>query len=422
MSKLRKNATYMITGQLATVFFQGVQFFLVARALGPEEFGRVAGMLAITAALLPFSGVGAGNVMVMRLARRDGEPQVYFGNALVVVLVSGILLTLLALLINATLLRGVASWENMLLFALSEIMMTKLIDIAVHVFYGLDRHEFSGFFYALQSAFRMLLSASLFLFPHPTAWHWGCLHLAAGAAAMLVVVIMTIRQVGLPKPNIHLALKELKVGVFFSIGLSSKSLYTDIDKAVLARFASPEICGAYTAAFRLIFIAYTPIRAILQASMARFFRAGTNGVTGPVQFANKIVFWAALYAITFAICVYVAAPMVRLLLGDAYTMSVSILQSLALVPLVLVLQDVYSDALTGAGRQGLRSIFQVIVAILCFCSNMVLVPMYSWAGSVTSTYLSQALLAVLIIGCIVVLSRRSSPASDATSLSPERGS
>ena len=85
MSKLRKNATYMITGQLATVFFQGVQFFLVARALGPEEFGRVAGMLAITAALLPFSGVGAGNVMVMRLAREDGEPQVYFGNALVVV-------------------------------------------------------------------------------------------------------------------------------------------------------------------------------------------------------------------------------------------------------------------------------------------------------------------------------------------------
>ncbi len=406
MSKFKKNAVYMLIGQLSVALFQGVQFLIVARVLGPSEFGRVAGVVAITAVLLPFSGVGAGNVLVLRMARNDGDVRVYFGNALLVVVGSGLLLSLLAVFWGVGFLRGGISVELMLVFAISEIILTKLIDIAVHVFYGLDQHRYSGFFYALQSALRMLAATALFFVAHASAICWSMLHLGAGAASLAVVLYITIRQIGWPKFDVALALRELKTGVFYSIGLSSKSVYTDIDKAVLARYVGPDIGGAYTAAFRLIFIAYTPVRALLQASMARLFREGSAGVSGPVRFATRIVIWGSLYALFFAMAVSWGAPLIKFLIGDAYVLSVDILRAMALVPLVLLLQDAYSDALMGAGRQGLRSAFQVFVAVLCFGCNMILVPIYSWRGAVATTYLSQALLAILVLGCITVLMQR----------------
>ncbi|MET0285284.1 MAG: oligosaccharide flippase family protein [Polyangiales bacterium] len=42
---------------------------LLARGLGPSEFGRFATANAVTALLMPFSGLGFANVMVMRSTR-----------------------------------------------------------------------------------------------------------------------------------------------------------------------------------------------------------------------------------------------------------------------------------------------------------------------------------------------------------------
>ena len=70
---LRRNALHMVGAQFSGSLLQGLQFVLIARALGAHDFGRMAGVLAITSVLLPFSGVGAGNVMVMRLARKEAR-------------------------------------------------------------------------------------------------------------------------------------------------------------------------------------------------------------------------------------------------------------------------------------------------------------------------------------------------------------
>lgn len=406
MSELKKNSIYMLAGQMAVVFFQGVQFLLVARALGPLEFGRVAGVLAIAAVLLPFSGLGSGNVMVLRLARNEGDVRTYFGNAIFVAAVSGIVLTIISILFGVSFLSSFATYELLLIFSVSEIILTKLIDIAVHVFYGLEKHIYSSFFYAAHSASRMLFSLPLLYINSPNAEQWAWLHLLAGLTALALVFAMTIRQIGIPKLDVSLAFHELREGLPFSVGLASKSIYTDIDKAVLAKYSSPEIGGAYTAAFRLIFIAYAPIRAVLQASMARLFREGELGIFAPVKFATRIVIWGSVYSIVFAVLIYIAAPLITYLLGDAYFLSVNILQSMALVPLILVLQDAYSDALMGAGRQTLRSVFQVSVAVICFAMNMYLIPIHSWKGAVFSTYFSQAFLALLIIGSIWILIHR----------------
>lgn len=426
MGKLKRNAIHMFGSQLLVALFQGIQFILIARALGAHDFGRMSGILAMTAVLLPFSGLGAENVIVIRLARGLGNAQVYFGNALFVAIISGLLLTSLYIAWGLTFLPTLTTPLLLLVFGISEILVTKLIDISAHVFFGFERHAYSGIFYSLHSFFRMLFALIFFAlffhnaellhqlqllcsfvnFPKDSLQLWAWFHLAAGLFALTIVLFVTIRQIGCPTFDLKLALRELKIGVFYSIGLSAKSVYINIDKTILARYVSPEINGAYTAAFRLIYMAFSPIESVLLAASARFFREGSKGVGASFRMATRIIIYGSLYCLAFALLVFICAPLIPFILGKSYALSTEILRWLALLPLFLMLQDAYSDALTGADRQMARSLFQVIVALICFGLNMVLIPKFSWMGSVAATYISQMVLAILIISLGVFLMRR----------------
>jgi O-antigen/teichoic acid export membrane protein len=407
---LRRNALHMVGAQFTGSLLQGLQFILIARALGAHDFGRMAGVLAITSVLLPFSGVGAGNVMVMRLARKEAPPALYFGNALMVAAVSGSLLIALAALAGPLFLRDPTLLGLIVLLGISEILVTKFIDIAAHVFYGLDRHAFSGSFFTLQAALRLCAAVVFYaLLSQHGVMLWAAMHLASGIVAAAIVIALTVRQIGAPRLDLPLALRELKVGVLFSIGLSANSVYTDIDKAVLARYASAQINGQYTAAYRLVYMAFTPVMAVLMATQGMFFRAGAQqGLSATLKLALRMAWLGAVYCLALAALLYMAAPLVAWALGPQYLLSVEILQALSLLPLVLMAQSVFSEALTGANRQRARSIAQVGVAALCFGLNMALVPGLGWQGAAIATYVSQAVLAVAVVW-IIWLSVRERP-------------
>ena len=73
------NSAYTIGSYVSLAVLQGLQFFLLARALGSHEFGIVASVVAITSAFVPFCSLGLGNVAIMHLtrgqARADESPQ-----------------------------------------------------------------------------------------------------------------------------------------------------------------------------------------------------------------------------------------------------------------------------------------------------------------------------------------------------------
>lgn len=410
LAPLRRNALHMLGAHFTSSVLQGLQFILIARALGAHDFGRMAGVLAITSALLPFSGVGAGNVMVMRLARAEASPALYFGNALMVALVSAGVLVALAALAGPLFLRDSSLLGLILLLGTSEILVTKLIDIAAHVFYGLDQHAFSGAFYTVQAAVRLCAAVTFYAFlsKHGVIF-WAAMHLISGVLAAWVVLHVTVRQIGWPTLNWRLALSELKVGVLFSIGLSANSVYTDIDKAVLARYESADINGQYTAAYRLVYMAFSPVMAVLMATQGLFFRAGSaSGLSATMKLAARVAWLGCVYCTALAALLYFASPLVVWALGEQYRLSVEILRALALLPLVLMTQSVLSEALTGADRQRARSFVQVVVALSCFALNMTLVPQLGWHGAVVATYASQLVLAAAI-GFVIWRSVRQLP-------------
>jgi len=415
-----RNCLYTVGSQTSLAALQALQFVMVARLLGPNEFGLVAGVTAVTAALQPYAGLGMGNVAAMRLARGEASGALFLGNALAVTTASGLVGIGVALAAGLLLFGHPGLWLMILLFGISEIVVGRYIEATAHVLWGQDRHGGAAFVYHVLLLLRVLAAALLYFLPGPpTGVDWAVLQLLATVAAMAVAAVVMLRRVGRPRWDLRMARADARVGAFHSLAASAKGIYTDVDKALLARLAAPEVGGAYTAAYRIVFMAYTPVIAVLLALQGRAFRTGGKaGLQGTAGMMNRVALSGLAYCALVGATLFAAAPLLPLLLGHAYASSTEVLRSLCLLPLLMMVQTVYAQALTAADAQKVVSLLYVGAALVSVGLNVVLIPGHGWQGSVVAAYASQGLLAGAILLYIRAFRGRHAPAVQAAGSAP----
>lgn len=389
----KNNVFPLIIGQLGVAALQGFQLLMVARTLGPHEFGRIAAVLAVTTALLPFAGLGTANMMVMHLARGERDAGRLYGSSLTAGVLSGLLLTAMVML-------GFYCWDGpdhllmVLLFCLSELVFTKIVDISQHVYFGMDRHAVASKFLILLSGLRFIGALLMLLLHFQSGEAWGVAHLSGGILAAALVVCFTLKTTKGWSVDFRKMFHDIKLGVFFSLGFASRGVYIDIDKAILPRYEPVAINGAYTAAFRLVYMCTTPLTAALLALQARMYRAGgTHGLAETARIARRAMVVGTLYGVVVGALIYVLAPLLPLLIGAQYALSVDVMRALAFLPIPLFIQSAMSDALAAANHQRARSAVQMLVAVLAVGLNFMLIPDWSWKGAVIAAYGCQFTLA-----------------------------
>jgi O-antigen/teichoic acid export membrane protein len=131
----------------------------------------------------------------------------------------------------------------------------------------------------------------------------------------------------------------------------------------------------------------------MDANSVRLFQRSAEGITSALRCAFTIFPTLLGYAVVIGIAQSIAAPLAPIVLGHSYSQCVIVLRCLAWMPVIQVIHFLLGDVLAGVDRQGARSLCQLIVAIANVGLNLWLIPLYSWAGAVTATYVSEGLLA-----------------------------
>ncbi|MET0286483.1 MAG: oligosaccharide flippase family protein [Polyangiales bacterium] len=397
---------HVLGGTATTTALQGLMFLLLARGLGPTEFGRIATANSVTALLMPFSGFGFANVMIMRGTRDPSVLPLYFGNALVMALCSGSLLVAVSGLAAGTWLSTELPIALMLVIAVGELLAAKVIDICWHVFIAREQLHFTSRVMGFHSASRLTFAAGyVWLNETPTAAGWAWWLLACNTLVSALILSFTMKLVGPLRTSFAVARSELGMGGSFAIGISAKGFYTDADKMFLARFAGAEVVGHYTVAFRVIQIALAPIRALSLSLQGRLFRAGEKGIKSSLRVTMKVLVPLSAAALVLAIGFYFTAPLLTIFAGEKYTGSVEILQTLCLLPLLLAAQSLMTDTLASAGYQRFAAIALTLAAVLVCVLCMTLIPTLGWRGAAFASYASQGMLIVTTIATIVRLTR-----------------
>ena len=362
---------------------------------------------ALTNIIAPFVGMGSGNLLIKNVAKNKSLFAEYWGNGLLVTLVSGIALVGFVILSSIALLPHTIPVFAILCISVSDLIIVKFVEMAAFAFQAFEMLSRNAHLNVLISSTRLVgIVALALILPHPTIHAWSGVYLAGSILAASISVVWVTICLGRPKLALDRIRGESFEGFKFSTGLSAQTIYNDIDKTMLARLGTLEATGIYSAAYRLIDVAFIPVRALLNAALPGFFRSGLEGIGGTLRYSRRLLIHILPYSLfAFAVLMF-GAPLVPRILGPQYADVTEALRWLSVLPLLKTLHYFAADALTGAGYQGTRTTVQVGIAVFNVGFNVWIIPAYGWRGAAWSSIASDGLLAAILWFIAMRLLRR----------------
>jgi O-antigen/teichoic acid export membrane protein len=407
-SALARNTSWMLLGQGLKLVIQALYFTVIARSLGAPKYGAFVGVVGLVGVLFPFGTLGSGYLLVKNVARDRHQFGKSWGKALSTTFLSSSILFGVVILASRFLLPVTIPLRLAMLVAASDLFGMNITGICGQAFMAFDRLKWTAALNVLLSTSRLVAAVLLVaLYPHPSALQWGTFYFASTSIVTLVALLLVLVQLGAPTFSLPRTFAETREGLYFSVSQSAQTIYNDIDKAMLARLGTLEATGIYGAAYRLIDVSFAPVLSLLAAAYSNFFRVGTGGISATLQYARPLILHALGYATLVSVALLAGAGIVPYILGGEYRLTVEALRWLAILPMLKGVHYFLSDALAGAGYQGLRTLIHVGVAVFNVLINLWLIPAYSWRGAAWSSIASDALLVCGIGAAALVLSRGS---------------
>lgn len=377
---------------------QGLYFLALARELGPSGLGTFAGCLAIVSVIAPFSGLGSGQILLRDTSRDPGRFRGRLWQALAAIGGTGALATLVMSGAAIAFLHQTEFAATLVALSVSELIFGRINDLSAQSFQAHDEVGRAGIVTAGVSVGRLGMIAVWLAVPiHRTAESWSDFYLLASAVCALVALGAVAARHGTPTRARSRLSDFVGAGLSFSIGTASKTVYADIDKAMLSQMNRVAAAGIYTAAYRIVYMAYAPVLAFLYSSNTRFFRAGTSGAGSVWAVARRGLPAACAYGLCAGVGLLALSPLMPVLLGARYHAAASAVRWLCGLPLIMGAHSMLGDAMMGMGRQALRSMLQVGTAILNVGLNVWLIPLASWRGATYATYACEGLLALALL-------------------------
>lgn len=404
-SNVARNTLAMTAGGGLRLIFQAAYFILLARSLGSGQYGAFIGVVSLMGVLTPFSFWGMDGILVRNVSRQRESFRVSWGNALWMAGVSGSILLVVVLLLSHFIFSNKVPLLLVFLVGLSDLVLAGIVDLSGKAFMAFEMLGKTARIGIVLTAVRGICALIMYLLvPHPSALSWAVLYLCSTGICAVYACADVCRRYGYPR----LALKNIRTdareGFYFSLSMSSQSIYNNIDKPMLVRLATLESAGIYSTAYRILDLGLQPLSSLLYSTYARFFQHGSSGIKGSSKYAKRLLPFGIGYGILAGLFLFAVAPLLPVILGQSFRGADEALRWLSPLILLRTIHYLLANSLTGADLQGLRSIIQVAVAAFNVGINCWLIPAYSWRGAAWGSLASDGLLAIAMWTSIVILS------------------
>lgn len=363
--------------------------------MGAEVFGAFSGVLAVVIIAMPFFAFGAGSVLIKDCSINRDELSEYIGNSLLMGLITcSIALPALYFIQNKFFTAELGGLIFLTVF-LSDFVFSKLNELAAQVFQSQGEIFKVAEFTIFTGVVRVLVVGFIYFY-HVAAslevWLLG--YFVSALAGAVYAWVCCIRKYGLPKASFKS--DKIGEGLYFSAGLASQGVYNDADKAIILRYDTPGVSGNYSAAYKIVDIAFAPTRALLSVTYVGFFKAGSSGIYAAYAYALKVLPLTIVLGFIGMVGILAASFLVEPVLGDSFKDVRHVLNFICVIPLLRSVHFVLADCLTGAGLQRTRSYIQGSIALVNIIANIVLIPMYSWHGAAFASVFCDLLLCFIL--------------------------
>lgn len=348
--------SYLLSsGSLASASLaQLVTFAILARALGPAEFGLFVQITAVTAIAVQICGLGASDCLLRRVARDPGSYPSLLGHNLLLIGITGLLIVFGGV-------TAMSSWPHIdtdvstiaMLFV-GNVVLVRVILLVETVFLSLGEVRSANRSVVGFALMRMATAAiACIIFGASSLSEWAAWQFC-GHLLYALVGAAWLRPLG--RPRFVILREELRLGILFSSQFVVRAVRSNVDLFVIGMFAPIETVGSYGVARRIMDSSYLSIDAFNRLVYPRFARASRDGLYLALPAAKRSLGAALALGIATFLVLFVLAPYLPLLFGRDYHDLTFFVRCLSGTIVLVGAWAVAVDLLGASGRQGARAL------------------------------------------------------------------
>ncbi|MDJ0627701.1 MAG: flippase [Rhodobacter sp.] len=397
-TRILKSGGWLIAKQLISMLNTLVLAVLIARHLGPEQYGVLSYAVSLVALAAPLTTMGLRNLSLREFKLHPDETGRILGTVTVMRL-CGTLLSVAVVYAVASRFPIPHEHIAILCLILAGAALFKTID-TIQEYFIADQNPRP---FVIYSVF-VLLTFSLIKVGLIVSGQSVNAFILANAgqtvAQSLGVVIAYRRFSGVP-PGFSVDLarvpRYLKQAFPLMLGAVSAVIYLKIDILFLSYMAGKEVTGIYSVAARLSEAWYMLPATLALAAFPRMVELRSSA---PKRYARRMQdamdVFAAFGTLVAASSFFWAKPMIALLFGAAYLDAVFILQLYVWVGIVVATRALIHKWLLAEALFWGSATIHMTGATLNVGLNLLLIPIYGAAGAAVATVISYTLAPLLL--------------------------
>lgn len=387
---------------------QLVAFVVLARHLGVAQFGLLMTITAATNLGAQLCGIGANEGLVRRVARDVSEYPLLLGHTILLMLISGAVLTV-AVTAGLAAVTSVSddpqtNLAGLMIFVVSNVVLFRWILVVEQIFIA-HWHVVSANLVTVGFALARMLTAVVACIGFGVARleTWALWH---GAVHALAAVCCALAIARFGPPRWRILRDEIPFGIHFSTPWLFWSLRQNVDLLILSLVAPPAVVGSFGVTKRILDTSLLPITSLNRLLYPRLAVAGRDGAHATLAMTLRFLTAIVLIAATTSLGLYIAAPWMPWLFGRDFGDMVVFLRILCWILIIVAVQNAAYEALGGADRHGIRALVYnggsaVAALLIAGLTYAYLVP-----GTFVAIYISEILIAALLWGTLMGLARQ----------------
>lgn len=389
-----------------TVVANIVAFLLLIPIFGDEGYGAYIGLFGIIGPLGGLAWAGVGLAALQRIVRDEKDPaavtRAMLGQGLALASAGSILAVLVALATVRTLsLLEIGS----IVFA--ELMALTVVMISSFVLQGVKGVPAASRLRITVVLIRIIVVVSLSVSGQLTIANIGIATSVLFSLLTIWVLTRTLPAAGLRVLPGGFSKDDRNMALSFSVPMVGSNLQLDGDKTVLNAYGMEDVAGVYGAAFRVINMAFTPIRALQSAMHNRLLPHDADDHGLHVRRAKSFAWLNMATILPIGVILFFGVELFEPLLGEDFAESSRMARWLLIFMPIKALSGVPIGALLGLGRTTTRAWVMGISAVVSLALYIALIPSLSWVGAVIGTVVGELVLLVLGTERLLTWQRRS---------------
>lgn len=386
--KVLANVFWALLGKVVTLFSSLIVGILVARSLGPDQFGIMNYVISVVSLFSILASFGMYDIVIRELARADVPQNIILGTAFGLRMILS-LFTILGVIVYSLLCEEQKEMGYMMIIY-SIYLLFACFDVIRCYFTSIIQNKRIVISEVSKSLLGAIIKLLLIFFHAPLPYFIGALTLDfVFLACGYFVNYQKVADCKQWKFKPDFAVFLIKCSFPLLIAGATATIYQRIDQVLIAKLINNASVGYFSTALSFVGIAiFIPIIMIqtLSPLLVEYRKNNPKRYAIESQRVMNVIVW-----VTILICGTVSLlsyPIIRYSYGMEYIAAVPVMQILVFKAVGIALTMVGDQLILIENIHKYAFIRNILACIVCVVSNYLLIPVWGIIGSAWATIIT----------------------------------